>query len=405
MDTKLILDGIRVVEAATMVFVPSAAAIMSDFGAEVIKIEGPGAPDPHRNGHQFPGMPISEIPYVFEVDNRNKKGLVLNLKDEEGYAVFEKLIAATDVFMTNYRPAALKKLRISYEDLKPLNPRLIFAHGMGYGEKGLEANNPSYDMVTYWSRSGVESQMFPADGFLGPIPYGPGVHPSGLALLNAILLALYDREKTGRGAKVSSTLLRTGAWTNSNMLMAELAGAEWQARLPREETSYAFRYHVTADRRIIKININDFERLWGNYCRSMGLSHLIEDPRFAALESRTENIIELNALFDAVYPQHDAAYWLKTHEDNDIPCSLVQNYQEVASDPQMAADNVFVEVDDRRLGRFRTVDSPLNIEGQEKIKPCASPQPGEHTIEILKGLGYSEVAIQALLDRDVTIQK
>jgi 1-acyl-sn-glycerol-3-phosphate acyltransferase len=156
-DTKHLLQGIRVIEAATMVFVPSAAAIMADFGAEVIKVEAPSRGDIHRYGHQLPGMPESQIPYVFQVDNRIKKSVVLNLKEKEGREVLRKLIASADVFLTNYRTGALKKLKMTYEDFQAINPRLIYGYGSGYGETGPEADKPGYDMVCYWSRSGIEA--------------------------------------------------------------------------------------------------------------------------------------------------------------------------------------------------------------------------------------------------------
>ena len=137
-DSKHLLQGIRVIEAATMVFVPSAAAIMADFGAEVIKVEAPGRGDIHRYGHQLPGMPESQIPYVFQVDNRTKKSVVLNLKEKEGREILRKLIVSADVFLTNYRTEALKKLKMTYEDFQVINPRLIYGYGSGYGEGGPE---------------------------------------------------------------------------------------------------------------------------------------------------------------------------------------------------------------------------------------------------------------------------
>ena len=403
--SKHILDGIRVVESATMVFVPSVGTIMADFGAEVIKVEGPNAVDPHRWGHSNPGMPISHIPYVFEVDNRSKKSLALNIKEADGYAVFEKLIKSADVFLTNFRPMAVEKLRIAYEDLKALNPRLIYAHGLGYGEKGPEANDPSYDAVTYWARSGIESHAFPADGFLKGFPYGSGDHPAGQALLNGVLLALLDRAKTGQGARVTSSLIHCGAWASSNMLMAELCGAQWQQGVPRERANYAFRYQVTEDKRIIKLNMHNFEKQWPAYCRAMGRPDLIEDPRYDTLEKRTKNMAELNQIFDAFYPQHDLDDCLKTLKAHDIPCSLVSNYQDVANDPQMLANETYLEVDDPRLGKFRTVDSPIRIDGQEKVTPSAAPELGEHSVQVLEDLGFNEPDIQNYIERGVISQK
>ena len=401
-----VLDGIRVVEAATMVFVPSAAAIMSDFGAEVIKVEAPGRGDIHRYGHQLPGMPECDVPYVFQVDNRNKKSIVLNLKESRGRSILRELVATADIFLTNYRAAALKKLEMTYEDLQAVNPRLIYAYGTGYGETGPEADKPGYDMVCYWSRSGIEGQMFPLNDWLGPIPYGAGDHPSGVTLLTAIMFALYAREKTGKGAKVSTSLLACGAWANSNMIQAQLCGARFRGRVPREQSyNFTYIYYMPKDGRPLKLNINDQEKDWAPFCRAVGRPDLIDDPRFATIDERVKRMPELIAIFDRAIAQHDLAHWNQVLTEHDIPFTYLRTYEEIAEDPQMAATGVFAEVDDRRFGPFRTVDSPFQIAGQKKAKPKAAPELGENTREVLVSLGYSESDVADLLDRGVAVQK
>jgi formyl-CoA transferase len=404
-DTKHLLEGIRVVEAATMVFVPSAAAILSDFGAEVIKVEAPGRGDLHRYGHQFPGMPESEVPYVFQVDNRNKKSIVVNLKEQEGREVLRKLVATADVFLTNYRSAALKKLEMTYEDFQKINPRLIYAYGSGYGETGPEADNPGYDMVCYWSRSGIEGHMFPMKDWLGPLPYGSGDHPSGMTLLAAILFGLYSREKTGVGTRVSTSLLSCGAYANSNMIQGQLCGAKFPVRVPREQSyNFTYLYYMPKDGRPLKLNIADQEKDWAPFCRAVERPDLIDDPRFATIEVRVNHMSELIAIFDEAFAQHDLAYWNRVLAEHDIPSTYMRTYEEVAEDPQMAASGVFTEVDHPRFGRFRTVDSPLQVSGTEKVKPGASPELGEHTREVLAALGYTEEGIRDLLDRGVAAE-
>lgn len=401
-----LLKGIRVIEAATMVFVPSAAAIMADFGAEVIKVEAPGIGDIHRYGHQLPGMPESPVPYVFQVDNRNKKSLVLDLKEEEGREVLRKLIGTADVFMTNNRAKALEKLKMTYKDFRVLNPRLIYAYGSGYGEKGAEADKPGYDMVCYWSRSGIEGQIFPLQDWLGPIPYGAGDHPSGMTLLTAILFALYQREKTGLGTRVSTSLLACGAFANANMIQGQLCGAKFHERVPREQSyNFTYIYYLPKDGRPLKLNIHNQEKSWAPFCRAMGRPDLIDDPRFAAVEVRVQHMAELIALFDAAFAQQDLAYWEKTLTEYDIPYTSIHNYQEITDDPQMAAEGIFVEVDHPKYGRFRTIDSPFKVEGQEKVKPTAAPELGEHTLEILTDLGVSEEKARDLLRRGIAYQK
>ena len=210
MDRQGLLNGIRVVDAGTMVLAPSACAVLADFGADVIKVEPPDTGDLNRHYHKLTGMPVSEVPYTFQIDNRNKKSIALDLKHEKGSEIIGRLVSSVDVFVTNYRPAALARLRLTYEDLKRTNPRLIYALGTAYGEAGRERDKPGYDAICYWSRSAIEWQIFPLDSWLGPLPYGSGDHPSGTALFGAIMLALYEREKTGRGCKVSTSLLANG---------------------------------------------------------------------------------------------------------------------------------------------------------------------------------------------------
>jgi len=205
---------------------------MADFGAQVIKVEPPGGGDIHRYGHQLPGMPVSEIPYTFQVENRNKKSIVLDLKAEAGREIMLDFIAKADVFVTNYRTQALKKLKMTYEDFKKINKRLIYAYASGYGETGPEAGKPGYDMVSFWTRSGIEAQVFPVEGWPCGFPYGSGDRPAGMNLLTAVLLALLSREKTGEGSRVTTSLLSSGAWTNSTMIQAALCGAQFNPKVP-----------------------------------------------------------------------------------------------------------------------------------------------------------------------------
>jgi len=404
-ENRGLLEGIKVVEAATMVFVPSTAAVMADFGADVIKVEEPGIGDIHRYGHQLPGMPESEIPYCFHVDNRNKKSIVLNLKEEAGREILRKLIAEADVFLTSYRSAALKKLKLTYEDLQPLNPRLIYAYGSGYGETGSEADKPGYDMVCYWSRSGIESQVFPLTDWLGPIPYGAGDHPSGITLLTAIMLALFDREKTGRGTKVSTSLLACGAWANSTMIQAELCGAEFHGKVPREQSyNFTYIYYMPRDGRVFKLNIHDHEKGWAPFCRAVGRPDLIDDLRFATIDVRVKHMSELIAIFDEEIVKHDLAHWRKAFEEHDIPYTPLPDYQEIGRDPQMAAISAFVEGEHPRFGRFRTVNSPMDIQGAEKVTPGPAPELGEHTTEVLAQLRYTQEQIQELLNQGAAVQ-
>ena len=402
MDERYILNGIRVVEAASMVLIPAVSEMLADYGAEVIKVESPGGGDIHRYGHQLPGMPVSEIPYAFQADNRNKKSIVLDLKTEAGREILRALVTKADVFATNYRSQALEKLKMTYEDFKKINKRLIYAYATGYGEKGPEAGKPGYDMVCYWTRSAIEAQLFPVDGWLCGFPYGSGDRPTGMNLVVAVLLALLARERTGEGARVTTSLLASGAWANATMIGAALCGAQFNPKVPRERAyNFTYIHYMPKDGRPFKLNIHDYAKDWAPFCLAVGRPDLIDDPRFATIEVRVKNMPELIAIFDKIIAEQDLAYWTQAFNEHDIPFSPVSTYEDVAADEQMAATDVFVDVDHPRFGHFRTVDSPFTIEGSPKVKAGAAPELGEHTRQILAEMGHLEEKIQELFAKGV----
>lgn len=402
-----VLDGVRVVEAATMVLVPSAGAVMADFGAEVIKVEAPGAGDISRYTHNLPGMPVSDIPYVFLMDNRNKKSIVLDLKQDAAREVLLKLVATADVFTSNFRLEALNKLRLTYEDLASINPRLIYAYASGYGDLGPEAPKPGYDASSYWARSGIEHRVFPVDGWLGgPFPYGSGDHPSAMALLAGILLALYAREKTGLGTKVSTSLLACGAWANSTEIQGKLCGAKFPEKLPRDlYYNYAYISYMAKDKNLLKLSIVDQKRNWPLICKAVGRPDLIEDHRFNPIEARLQNMKQLIAILDEAFEKYDIDHWTRVLDEHDIPYARVVSAEEAGADPQMMANGVFVEVDDPRFGHYCTVSSPISLGGEIKVRPTGAPEMGEHTEALLSDLGYSDEEIRDLLRCGAAVPK
>ncbi len=396
------LSGIRVVEAATMIMAPSASVVLGDFGAEVIKIEPPGIGDPNRYLHMIPGMPIHDFDYCFQQDNRGKKCVALDVKEAEGREVLLKLIASADVFVTNHRLQALEKLKITYEDLKQVNPRLIYAVGTGYGNEGPEVNDAGYDMVAYWSRSGFEGSVFPMDGWLSQIPPGTGDHPTGMSLAAGILMALYSRERTGNGSKVSSSLLANGAWSNSDTIQAALVGAEFLEKRPREN-AYGFgnQYYRASDDRLFKITMVDAERVWQGMCRAIGQPELIEDPRYERFDERMQRVPELIVLFDKAFTAETMEHWVRELTKFDVPHSIVSEYEDVVADEQMKATGVFVDMEHPQFGTVQTVSTPIEIEGQQKSIPLPAGPLGSDTKTVLSELGYDDEAISRFADQGI----
>lgn len=399
MEEKGILDGIRIIEAATYIFGPAAATVMSDFGAEVIKVERPGMGDPYRYLSYIRPMPVSEMNYCWLLDGRNKKSIALNLADASGRDVLIKLIETADVFITNYQPSVIDKLRLNYEDLKPLNERLIYAHATGYGEAGDEIEKPGFDMTALWARSGLMDAVYDAEGQPALSVAGMGDHPSAMTLFGGIMLALYQRERTGRGAKVSNSLMANGAWANSCLIQAALCSATPYTRGTRSTAFNPMVNHYTSrnGKRFI-ICLIQADKDWPGLCRATGRADLIADARFATGEARVENAAQLIAILDRALAEKDMEEWEAIFASHELAWSPVSTIEEVARDKQMEANRMFVEMDHPKHGKLKTVNSPLFISDAEKVAPRPAPEVGEHTREILREIGYTEQMIKELLD-------
>ena len=402
-----LLSGIRVVEAASMVMVPSVGAALADYGAQVIKIE-PLEGDLNRRGHKIPGMPLHDSEYCFLPDNRGKRSLSVDLKAPESRDILRRLVERADIFLTNHRPKALQSLGLGWPALQALNPRLIYAHGTGFGDAGDEIDKPGFDSVCYWSRSGMEASLFPLDGWLGPLGYGTGDHPTGMALLSSVLLALFARERTGVGTRVSCSLLASGAWSNAVMIQAKLLGAQFLERLPREDSrSFTSVYYRAADRRLFKMAVVNTQRDWPKVCGAIGRPELANDPRYATLEDRVKEgrMRELIGICDQIFAAQPMAHWQRRLEEADVPYSIVATLDDVVADQQMAANDVVPEVDDPVLGRVRTIDTPLKVEGHPKVTRTAAPRLGEHTRAILAELGFANRQVDLLIERKVVADR
>lgn len=397
-----ILTGIRVIELATYVLAPGAGTVMSDFGAEVIKIERPGIGDPYRYLSYLPPMPRSEMNYCWLLDGRNKKSVALDLATEDGREILHRLIETADVLITNFQPSILGKLKLTYEDLAPLNERLIYASATGYGERGEQVEAPGFDMTAYWARSGLMDSVHNGDSEPALSVAGQGDHPSSMTLFGAIMLALFRRERTGLGTKVSTSLMANGAWANSCMLQAALCGAEAYERPARSQAfNPLVNHYVTSDGRRFIFCLLQAERDWPNLCRVMERQDLLEDPRFCGVPERAANSAELIALIDSVMATRTMDEWAAVFAAHDLVWSPVLSPQEAARDQQMIANDVFIDFSHPRHGMLRTVNSPLVVEGERKVQPRPAPELGQHSREVLLAHGYDESRLRSLIERGI----
>ena len=275
---KGIFDGLKVLDCASFIAAPAAATVLSDFGADVIKIEPPVTGDPYRNLPNLPGYPHSEHNFAWMLEARNKKSLALDLTKPEAQAVLYKLVAEADVFITNMPPQVRAKLGITWDHLAHLNDRLIYASFTGYGEKGEEANKPGFDSNAYWARSGL-MDLVRADENTTPARSiaGMGDHPCAMAFYGAIVTALYKREKTGKGSHVSSNLMANGVWAASVLAQAKLVGAKFGERRPRERALNAVTNHYQCkDGRWLILSLLNEDRQWPTLARCLGREDLVD---------------------------------------------------------------------------------------------------------------------------------
>ena len=401
-DNPNLLSGLRVIDCGTYIAGPAAATIMSDFGAEVIKIERPQGGDPYRYLSFLPGMAASEHNYCWLLDARNKKSLALDLRDQAGQEVLRRLIETADVFITNYPPDLAAKFEVRYEDIEALNPRLIYAQITGYGEAGDDTNKPGYDTTAYWARSGLTEIMFDLTRATGATPCGTGDHPVALALFGAIMLALYKRQTTGRGSKVATSLMATGAWSNSCQIQAAMLGAVFPPKRTRfTALNPLVNGYQARDGQRFMLCCLDTRYDWGRICRAIERPELIEDPRYASADARFESGEDVVAILDGAFATKNMSEWRVLFDEHSVIWGPIPKIDAVASDEQMKANGVFAEFDHPHLGSVPTVNNPINVSGVPKEKPQLAPEIGEHSIEILRALGYPDEAIEQLIQREV----
>lgn len=397
MQAEGIFSGLKVVDLASFIAGPAATTVLSDFGAEVIKVEPPGSGDPYRGFYKTPPNPTSSVNYSWQLTNRNKRGLALDLKNPAARAVLERLVRWADVVVTNFPPRVRKDLRLTYDDLAPLNDRLIYADITGYGDFGPEADQPGYDITAYWARSGLMAMTRDAGGDPTlPIP-GIGDHATSISLYSAIVTGLYRREKTGQGCRVTTSLIAEGAWAAATWIQGALDGAKLFGLHDRKRPPNALlNPYPTSDGRWLLLVVAQQDRDWPSLTEAINRPDLLQDERFSDVHKRAVNSADLTLILDRAFLSQPLAHWKEVFGKTRITIGLVQTLDEVINDEQLLANNILVPVEGTD-GVIKTVNSPLQIVGVSKVAPRRAPGIGEHTNEVLQELGFCDEQIEALI--------
>jgi crotonobetainyl-CoA:carnitine CoA-transferase CaiB-like acyl-CoA transferase len=391
------LAGVRIIELAQFVFVPGGSAILSDHGAEVIKIEPPSG-DPYRTMKVVDGRQTKSANLAMEQNNRNKNSVAIDLKSPEGLEVFMRLIETADVFLTSIRPDALDRLGVGVEALRKRNPKIIYVRGNALGFKGDQANRAGFDAVSFWARGGFAHALSIGSDKLVRQRPGLGDHTGSANIAMGVAMALLRRDRTGEPSVVEVSLLSTAMWSMSSDISqaqspnySETMMASVEFRMPLT------RAYRSSDGRWIQLMFLDPERYWAGLCKHIDMPELVSDARFKTADLRSENGKELAGILDECFGKRTYAEWVEAFRGFDAPWEVAQTVREVLNDPQAAANGYTFEVTVEDGTPVRVVAGPVSIDGSPlHAAPRRAPTLGEHTDSILGGVGFSNAELTKL---------
>ena len=396
----MLLKGVKVIEHATYFAAPGAGGILSDWGAEVIKIEPPGG-DPVRSNFPTKGSDMAHLTDnpAFDSDNRGKKSIVIDARTEEGREIIRKLADTADVFLTNVRPGGIERSGLGYDILSKRNPKLVYCALTGYGLEGPDANAPGFDVASFWSRSGLARLTAPKGSELFPVRTASGDHTTSIAAVAAINAALIQALKTGKGQLVDVSLLRTGLYTLHTDLAIQLFFGRIASTRPRAEAYNPLtNFFRTSDDAWICIVARAGKADLPRMARAFDLPGIDTDPRFQDGKSRRDNAAEITAMFDAAFARFTKDEIAARLTAEEIAWAPAQTLADVAVDPQVHAAGGIVQTPGKDgIGSFASPASPAKFHGIDDGPKGPGPKLGEHTRDVLATLGYSEAEIDAAL--------
>ncbi len=386
------LDGIRIVELASYVTGPFASLLLADLGAEVVKVEQPGQGDPFRGwGEKLYAATFCSL-------NCNKKSLTLDIRTDEGRDILLRLVSKADIFIENFRPGTLEKRGLGYDDVRSLNPKIIYCSISGFGQTGPYRDLPGYDTVGQ-ALSGLLSLVTDPDR-----PQGMGIsfsdHLTGIYACYGILGALVHRLMTGEGQRVDTSLLRASVSFVSENAARYFETGVVPRRAYRTRTAGVFAF-VDREGLPFILHLSSPDKFWRNLFEVVGKTEWIGDPRFSNRKGRIENHGVLSEMLQQIFSTGTREDWLKRLQERDVPCAPLNTLEEVFKDPQVKEYGFPTEVEHPKMGKVTLVGSGIDLSRTPPTVKLPPPMLGEHTEEILQALGYDEAAIAKLREKSV----
>jgi len=398
------LDGIKVVELSTWFAGPTCGMWLGEHGADVVRVE-PMEGDPLRGimgSGALPAELANTYNWMWEMANRSKKCIALDLKQDESRKIMHEMIKKADVFLANLRPATLKRAEMDYETLSKINPRIIYCNITGYGSKGPGADWPAFDETAFWTRSGIMSTMGEPGTPAVPLRGAMGDNTTGMFALGGIALALYAREKTGKGQLLECSLYGNGMWVAGLDIQGALVYNMEMGRQSRyTQGNPLYNTYKGNDEKWFMLQMLQTERFWPGVCKALGRDDLLAKyPNHVAL---VKNSVEIIKILDGLFAQQPRSYWAPRFDENDLIWAPAQNPVEVINDPVALENEYIIEYEHFSYGKLKGIRCPIQLKGTPERTPTGAPEFGQHTEEVLLDMGYTWEQIGEFKEKKVII--